>query len=158
MSFDDISYPPDTFDLIYSNDAFLHSVDKKVMLEGVCRVLKPGGALVFSDILENPEAPKEVLEHIYARLELDCLGTKDLYTNVLKASGLSEVETILDTRNMERHYGMTKYSAQVLKHQELLGVVSEDFIAKQVSGLTKWISAAHNSHIQWGWFAFKKDE
>ena len=111
---------------------------------------------MFTDILENPEAPKATLQPIYDRLGLASLGTQKLYEGVLEKNGMKMVKSYTETKNMERHYGMVKYSAQVLKNTELRKVVADEFIEKQVRGLGHWIDAANKHHIEWGWFAFKK--
>ena len=138
-SFDSLDFEPESFDLVFCNDSFLHSKDKTSLMVNIAKLIRKGGAFVFSDILENPEAPREAIQAIYTRLMLDSLGTKQLYEKVLEEQGLQKVESYLDTRNMERHYGMVKYSAQVLKKEELKKVVADEFVAKQVNGLTKWV-------------------
>jgi len=156
-SFDSLDFEPESFDLVFCNDSFLHSKDKTSLMVNIAKLIRKGGAFVFSDILENPEAPREAIQAIYTRLMLDSLGTKQLYEKVLEEQGLQKVESYLDTRNMERHYGMVKYSAQVLKKEELKKVVADEFVAKQVKGLGYWIESAKKQNIEWGWFAFKKN-
>jgi len=54
---------------------------------------------------------------------------------------------------------MVKYSALVIKKDELLGAegITQEFYDKQVNGLGKWIDAGEKDIIQWGWFVFKKE-
>jgi hypothetical protein len=40
-------------------------------MESLARILAKEGCFVFSDILENPQAPKDKLTPIYDRLSLD---------------------------------------------------------------------------------------
>ena len=65
--------------MIYANDCFLHSSDKKKMILEISKLLKKDGILVFSDILETPNADKEMLGGIYTRLNLQNLATADDY-------------------------------------------------------------------------------
>ena len=90
-------------------------------MESLARILAKEGCFVFSDILENPQAPKDKLTPIYDRLSLDQMGSVELYTKVLNENGLKTISTNLDTRQLMRHYGMVKYSALVIKKDELLG-------------------------------------
>jgi cyclopropane fatty-acyl-phospholipid synthase-like methyltransferase len=43
----------DRFDMVWSQEAFCHCVDHAALLAEVQRVLKPGGTLVFSDIMQG---------------------------------------------------------------------------------------------------------
>mmetsp|Transcript_13186 Transcript_13186/g.22358 ORF Transcript_13186/g.22358 Transcript_13186/m.22358 type:complete len:234 (-) Transcript_13186:64-765(-) len=158
LSFDEIVYPNESFDLVFCNDAFLHSANKEKLMKDLARILKKGGLLVFSDILESSTVDKAELKDIYARLSLDCLCTKQQWDSKMVENGLQVVESYTDTRNMERHYGMIKYSAQVLKRDQLLGEggISKAFFDKQVFGLGKWIQAANKNNIEWGWFVYRK--
>ena len=49
------------FDWAWSQDAFCHSADRRVLFSEVARVLKPGGTLVFSDIFRDENAADEDL-------------------------------------------------------------------------------------------------
>ena len=44
------------YDVIYANDCFLHSSDKKKMISEISKMLNQDGILVFSDILEKPDS------------------------------------------------------------------------------------------------------
>ena len=76
---------------------------------------------VFTDILESTNAPKEVLQPIYDRLDLKDLGRVDLYNASLLDGGLTKLEQFTDTRNLTRHYGSVKYSTLGECKEELLG-------------------------------------
>jgi len=56
-----------SFDLIFSNDAMIHTADPKKLMEEIARLLTPGGITVFSDIVEGPTATKEELADLYDR-------------------------------------------------------------------------------------------
>jgi cyclopropane fatty-acyl-phospholipid synthase-like methyltransferase len=43
----------DKFDLIWSQEAFCHCVEHAALLAEIQRVLKPGGSVVFSDIMQG---------------------------------------------------------------------------------------------------------
>src|SRR5699024_6611413 len=48
-SFEDLPYEDNHFDVVWSQDAMLHSGDRVRVLEEVDRVLKPRGDFVFTD-------------------------------------------------------------------------------------------------------------
>jgi cyclopropane fatty-acyl-phospholipid synthase-like methyltransferase len=43
----------DSFDMVWSQEAFCHCMDHKVLIAEIQRVLKPGGTIVFSDIMQG---------------------------------------------------------------------------------------------------------
>jgi len=47
------------------------------MISEISKKLKKDGIIVFSDILESPNANKDMLKGIYHRLNLDHLATAD---------------------------------------------------------------------------------
>lgn len=133
-------YENGSFDLIFSNDSFLHSSNKPKCLARLAQILAPGGAFVFTDILESLTAKKEDLKDVYARLSLDSLGDEVTYDKVLTSNGLKKVVADCSATPIIRHYGAMYYNATVVKKDQLLKEgVTEQFLEKQVFGLTKWI-------------------
>jgi sarcosine/dimethylglycine N-methyltransferase len=43
----------DSFDLVWSQEAFCHAMDHNALISEIQRVLKPGGTMVFSDIMQG---------------------------------------------------------------------------------------------------------
>jgi sarcosine/dimethylglycine N-methyltransferase len=82
VSFDDMPYEHGSFDLIFSNDAFLHSSDKVKCMTRLTEILSPDGALVFTDLLESPTANREELKDVYSRLSLANLGDHVTYHKI----------------------------------------------------------------------------
>ena len=50
-----LPFPDATFDLAFSQDAFIHAVSKKKTYEEAYRVTKAGGAFVFCDLMAGDE-------------------------------------------------------------------------------------------------------
>jgi arsenite methyltransferase len=57
---DELDLEPGSFDVIVSNCVVNLSPDKKAVLEGVSRLLKPGGELYFSDVYADRRVPESV--------------------------------------------------------------------------------------------------
>jgi len=115
VSFDDMAYEDGSFDLIFSNDSFLHSSNKPKCMARLSQILAPGGALVFTDILESVTANKEDLKGVYARLHLDSLGDNVTYDKVLSSNGLKKIVAECTATPIMRHYGAMYYNATVVK-------------------------------------------
>ncbi|TVR66161.1 MAG: SAM-dependent methyltransferase, partial [Spirochaetaceae bacterium] len=89
-SFEDIPFENGTFDIVWSQDAMLHSGRRTRVLEEVARVLKRGGQLVFTDPMRTDECPEGVLDPILERLHLDDLAHPAFYRETLATLGFRE--------------------------------------------------------------------
>jgi SAM-dependent methyltransferase len=50
-----------SFDVVWSQEALCHACSQRDVLGEICRVLKPGGAVVFTDIMRTVRRPALVL-------------------------------------------------------------------------------------------------
>lgn len=82
-SFDNLKYENDSFDIIFSNEAILHSSNKEKLMTEVVRILRNDGICVISDIIEAPNVDKTQLVEVYNRLGLTSMGNHELYDKVL---------------------------------------------------------------------------
>lgn len=62
-SFEDVPTPDNCFDLVFSQDAFIHAVSKKKTFSEAYRVVKPGGAMVFCDLMNGDDPDLSIEEH-----------------------------------------------------------------------------------------------
>ena len=90
--FHDLPFGDGEFDVIWSQEAFLHGVDKPSILRECYRVLKPGGRLVISDLLIHGDVPQEEREAIHARVHSPEMWDTPKYVQGLTDAGF-EVET-----------------------------------------------------------------
>ena len=78
------------FDVVWSQDAFLHSGERERVCAEAARVLKPGGKLIFTDPMQADDAPTDRLQPIYDRLHLKSLGSPGFYRSTLTGLGLEK--------------------------------------------------------------------
>ncbi|WP_287521771.1 cyclopropane-fatty-acyl-phospholipid synthase family protein [Okeania sp. SIO2C2] len=52
-SFEDIPYADNSFDIVWSQDAIVHSGDRRLVFPEIKRILKPGGELIFTVVLKK---------------------------------------------------------------------------------------------------------
>lgn len=154
-SFEKIPYPDESFDVVWSQDAILHSGDRVRVIEEVARVLKPGGRFVFTDPMQTDNCPEGVLQPILDRIHLDTLGSPGFYRDMARKVGLEE------ERFEEHHEQLPTHYARVLKETErqepeLSKVVSPDYIARMKKGLQHWVDGGKQGHLAWGIFCFRK--
>lgn len=157
-TFDNMSFGPESFDVIFSNEAILHSADKAVLMQNIAKILSKGGICVISDIIEAPNVDKSKLAEVYRRLDLPSMGNHELYDKELTGSGLTKVLKEVSSDPIINHYGMVLYSVTELKREELLGPdgVTKEFLDQQASGLHKWVENGIEGLVQQGWFVYKK--
>lgn len=157
-TFDDLRYTNESFDIVFSNEAILHSRNKVKLMEEIARMLKKDGICVISDIIEAPGVDKSKLTDVYNRLSLDSMGNHEMYDQALVNAGLTKVLKEVSSDPIINHYGMVLFSATELKREELLGPngVNPQFLDKQIEGLHKWVECGIEGLVQQGWFIYKK--
>lgn len=150
-SFDDLSFEDDTFDLAWSEDALLHSGNRTRALEEAVRVLRSGGELVISDVMETGGASEEDLKPILERIQLATLASPECYCKELYRLGAKSVEFYDHTEHMARHYQRV-LEELTLRETELDGYVSEEFRERMKAGVRHWVHAGISGSIAWGTF------
>ena len=153
-SFDDVPYEDNSFDIVWSEDAILHSDDREQVMNEAKRVLKPGGDLIFTDPMQTDNCNKSVLQPVYDRINLSSLGSPNFYRETCKKLGMEEKAFEEMPENLINHY------ARVLKATEenedkLDGYVSQEYIDNMKSGLGHWVQGGKDGNLTWGIFHFK---
>ena len=85
--FHDLPFDDGEFDVIWSQEAFLHGADKGRILEECHRVLRPGGRLVISDLLLGADVPEGERERIQARVKSPQMWDGQAYEQGLADAG-----------------------------------------------------------------------
>lgn len=155
-SFEDVPEPDETFDVVWSQDAILHSGDRAQVLREAFRVLKPGGQMIFTDPMEADDVPQGVLQPVYDRIHLQNLGSIAFYRDAAARIGFTEEGIVPMTEQVARHYGRV---AQVLKkHYDdgHGGKISKDYMDRMLVGLQNWVTAGDAGHLAWGILHFRK--
>ncbi|CAN5543844.1 hypothetical protein BH24ACT22_BH24ACT22_04060 [soil metagenome] len=152
-NFEDVPCDEDSFDVVWSQDAILHSGEREKVFEEVSRVLKEDGDFVFTDPMKSDGCPDEVLQPILDRLHLDSLGSPEFYRQTARTVGLQEVDFEDHTEHLTAHY------ARVLKEteqreDELSEVVSQAYLGRMKKGLGHWVEGGYNGHLTWGIYHF----
>ena len=79
--------PNAEFDSLISQEAFCHIPNKPGLLTECIRVLKPGGLIAFTDILEGVSMTKPVRERLRQEMTFTELNTLNGYRALLDANG-----------------------------------------------------------------------
>ncbi|EKV29238.1 Glycine N-methyltransferase [Caenispirillum salinarum AK4] len=156
-SFEDIPEPDNRFDVVWSQDAILHSGDRERVLEEAFRVLKPGGHLIFTDPMEADDVPEGVLQPVYDRIHLENLGSIGFYKDAATRVGFDVVSVTDYTGHLPTHYGRV---AEVLREEynQVAKVCSRGYMDRMLVGLDNWVKAGSAGHLAWGILHFRKPE
>ncbi|WKX69363.1 cyclopropane-fatty-acyl-phospholipid synthase family protein [Streptomyces sp. XD-27] len=150
-SFQDIPYKDRRFDVVWSQEAFCHSGDRARVLSEAVRVLKPEGALVFTDLMAAEDTPAEVLRPAVSRLGVDALATPDFYRRTLTGLGLSRIDFDDQSSQLVHHYvRLTEETHQ--REKELRDIISPAYLDRLLGNLPLWAAAAHREQLRWGVF------
>lgn len=146
-----LPFGKDAFDYYWSQEAFLHAVDKSTVLTEAQRVLRPGGAIVFTDLLVRDGTPAADRERIYERVKSPDMWDTGAYLNALEKAGF----TIDTHENWSEHVAPTY--AWVRDQLELRREWFEDRIGKDAvdrtsAALQFWVDAADAGKIGWEYF------
>ncbi|MDA3626997.1 methyltransferase domain-containing protein [Saccharopolyspora sp. WRP15-2] len=148
-SFEDIPFQDNAFDIVWSQDAILHSGDRERVLEEVTRVLKGGGSFIFTDPMAADGARMKDLGPILNRINLDTMGSPGFYRRELARLGLQNFEFDDLTEHLPVHYGRV---LEVLESREgeLADKISDEYRAKMKTGLKNWVSGGKAGNLSWG--------
>lgn len=154
-SFDDVPAKDETFDIVWSQDSFLHGADRQRIIAECERVLKPGGRLIFTDILQTSDAPADKLQPIYDRIHLSSLGSIDFYDAAAEKAGLVPGPKKVLPDMLATHYGRVREEL-TSRRDELKGVVSDDYADRMIAGLGAWVDGGKSGWLSWGIMTYDK--
>lgn len=155
-NFEQIPKPDQSYDVVWSQDAILHSGNRKKVLEEVVRVLRPGGQFIFTDPMQADDVPDQtVLAPVLQRIHLDSLGSFRFYRETARELGLEEVECVNLTEQLVRHYGRVREDL-TSRYDEMTKLSSKAYVDRMIQGLGHWIDAGKKGYLAWGILHFKK--
>lgn len=94
-SFERIPLADDHVDLVISNCAINHAGDKQAVWSEICRILRPGGRFVVSDIYAIEEVPARWRDDPAAVAECWAGAVRrDVYMEMLERAGLVDVRVL----------------------------------------------------------------
>ena len=161
-SFESVPLPDHSFDIIWSQDALLHSSDRAKVLREIDRLLvSSNGIVVFTDIMQRSGiTDSKVLESYMQRLPVDELATAEWYQSQMKEKGFKNVAHSNLTEHLATHY--QRVLGEFEKHQDRF--VAEDknrahakeYVERSKRGLASAAQLAQNRDLEWGHLTFKR--
>ncbi|RFU13329.1 methyltransferase domain-containing protein [Rhodobacteraceae bacterium W635] len=157
-AFEDVPEPDASFDVVWSQDSFLHSDQRDTVLAEAWRVLKPGGHLIFTDPMQADDADPAQLQPVYDRLSLNSLGSPGFYRAAAEALGFETLEQEEAVSDLRTHYARVR--EELLANYDRLreNGASQEYLEKMAVGLQNWVTAADQGHLAFGIQHFRKPD
>lgn len=152
--FERLPFDDSSFDVVWSQDAILHSGRREKVLDEIARVLGPKGDLIFTDPMQADDCPAGVLGPVLARIHLETLGSFAFYRGQLQRRGFQEVRVIDLSKQLERHYSRVRQELSA-RYDEMVTRASQPYVDRMLSGLDNWVQAAGRGHLAWGILHFR---
>ncbi|MGW8375625.1 methyltransferase domain-containing protein [Streptomyces sp. ODS28] len=146
---DQLPYPDDHFDVVWTLEVLCHAHNRKRALEEILRVLRPGGALVFTDIMAADDTPAPAIQPAIQRLGVPDLATPSFYREHLLASGCTPVELEDRTADVATHYARLEEDVRQ-RAEELRGVISPGYMDDLLTNLPLWKDITGRELVRWG--------
>mmetsp|Transcript_49081 Transcript_49081/g.59211 ORF Transcript_49081/g.59211 Transcript_49081/m.59211 type:complete len:561 (+) Transcript_49081:39-1721(+) len=155
-SFLDIDVRDESADLVVSIDSLLHvgPVRQHRAVQEAARILRPGGWMIFSDIMQSEDADADEMQPIYDRINLSKMGTVSNYKTALEKYGFTNFQVDLHSDNIATHYGKVR---EVMEEQGSSCGISDSYLSKMAQGLSMWEELGPKN-IVWGIIAARKTQ
>lgn len=145
-SYEDVPEPDESFDVVWSQDAILHTDNREQVLREAYRVLRPGGLMVFTDPMQADDVPEGVLQPVYDRLSLTSLGSLGFYREAAARVGFEVLAQEVITEHLRTHYDRVRQELEA-RMPTLDGAISADYVSRMMAGLKRWVDAADAGHL-----------
>lgn len=147
--FENIPEPDGSFDIIWSQDAILHSGNRTRVLDEVSRVLVGDGQFTFTDPMQSDTCPDRVLQPILDRIQLSTLASFGFYRTELTARGFEESRTEELTDQLRMHYWRVGKALQD-RYDEAVKMSGQTYVDNMIKGLQHWVDGADRGYLAWG--------
>jgi sarcosine/dimethylglycine N-methyltransferase len=147
--FENVPEPDGSYDVIWSQDAILHSGDRPRVLDEVRRVLVPGGQFIFTDPMQSDDCPDGVLQPILDRIQLSTLASFGFYRKELRARGFEETNTDPLTHQLRMHYWRVSEALKD-RYDEAVALSGQTYVDNMIKGLQRWVDGADKDYLAWG--------
>ncbi|KAL3767791.1 LOW QUALITY PROTEIN: hypothetical protein ACHAWO_005201 [Cyclotella atomus] len=158
-SFDDTPCPSNTYDLAFSQDAFIHAISKEKAYAEAYRITKPGGAFVFCDLVRGSGPDLTVLE-LAQFAEKNRINDWLNPSHIIKtctAVGWSDVKFIdLSTDLRISFQLMLKKVTFVLEHGDTGNSSSRVLMMNYRDSICRRITQIERGVFRWGVFHARK--
>ncbi len=155
--FEEIPFPDNSYDVVWSQDAMVHSANREEVVAQVDRVLKENGDFIFTDLMQTYDCPKSTLKPVLDRINLDSLGSFGFYVEQARKLEMKKAEIVDLSQHLTTHYQRVMEETQE-RYEEMVKICGKEYIDKMIQGLKHWVNAGENDHLSWGIVHMDKSE
>lgn len=153
--FHKLPYEGNSFEVVWSQEAFLHGADKQSIVNEAFRVAKPGGWFVFTDVLVQKGTPEADRERIYDRIKTSDMWDIDAYRAGLEKAGFG-VKDVRDwSEYVEPSYTAVRNKLRA-NRAAIAARAGDDTVDHTIDALTFWVQSAAKGYIGWALFVARK--
>ncbi|KAL8800934.1 MAG: hypothetical protein Q9182_004816 [Xanthomendoza sp. 2 TL-2023] len=147
------------FDVVWSQDSFLHSPNRAQIVSEIARLLRKDveGRVVFTDIMASADAWKkqpELMGQMMERLHLSSLATVEFYQAAFKGKRFRKLGYWDGVEHFGTHYRRLGEELEKRKEDLLVQGVDEKVMERHTGGMKKWVEAKEMGCVQWGIMCF----
>lgn len=154
-NFENIPEPDDSYEVVWSQDAILHSGDRTRVLDEIRRVLSPGGQLIFTDPMQADDCPEGVLQPILDRIQLSTLASFAFYRQELGKRDFHAENIDEQTGQLRNHYARVRVTLQE-NYDQAVGLSGKEYVDNMLTGLQHWVDGADRGYLAWGIMDFRR--
>ena len=154
--FENLPDADDSYDIVWSQDAILHSGNRTRVLDEVTRVLKGGGQFLFTDPMQADDCPDGVLQPILDRIQLSTLASFAFYRAELGKRGFREAAVEPLTDQLRAHYARVREEL-IARYDEAVSLSGNTYVDNMIKGLQHWVDGADSGYLAWGIMDFRRE-
>lgn len=154
-NFEELPFDDHAFDLVWCQDAILHSGNRRQVFVEVDRVLSSPGQFIFTDPMQKAGVEQAALQPVLDRIHLASLGSVEDYAGYAEEMGWSVDMIEEHPEQLVRHYCAVLHNLDE-RSTELDEIVSPEYIQNMKKGLRHWIEAGNRGLLNWGILNFTK--
>lgn len=150
-----LKYGDESFNVVWSQEAFLHGADKDKIISESKRVLMPGGTLIFTDLLVKSGTTHLERERIYQRVRAPVMWDVGDYHRSLTVQGFEVIQTQDWSVHVARSYAWIRNEVEK-NRDKLLTKLDPQTIDNTLASLAFWVESANAGKIGWALFVAAK--
>ena len=152
-SFEEIPFMENSYDLAFSQDAFIHALTKRVVYAEAYRVTKPGGAFVFCDLMcgDNPDLTVQELAQFAERNRINDWLNPSQIIKTCEEVGFKDVKFINLTTDLRISFQlMLKKVTFVLEHGDNGSNANRVLLMNYRDSICRRITQIERGVFKWG--------
>jgi sarcosine/dimethylglycine N-methyltransferase len=156
-SFEELPFADASYDIVWCQDAILHSARRQQVFAEVNRVLTPGGQFILTDPMQKQGADPVLLAPVLERIHLPSMGSIPQYRQFAMELGWEERHIESLPQMLVRHYASVLQELEE-RSDELAASCSHAYQRRMRQGLEQWVEAGEAGALDWGILQFSKPQ